>query len=334
MGVDNKKAKRKPGGGRKPSKPDYNPSATLQNQMDRAVELYSSKYRGREKEKNEKYYSRLLLCGECGRYFQAHATTRTLIWRCATRVSQHGQKQCRMEPIYEEQIQILLRRAFAEKFKLGEAVDTQVHEVMQMISQTPVNDVGKQALKPVVEKLREIHDFDRMEQEGDFLKRQLSALRYGICDANQHIRDIQAQKEDLKVRSEVLDFPVDKEAAAELENRLRREEEQLERLENEEKQQSEQVRYQEAYWKKLEQTYEIREKAIRWLETLPDGKEPVRLFLDEAVGTYVKAFMLSITVFSPKHFRIHWFDDTHTDVECDSVFEGYRQPGKIRRKKL
>ena len=29
--------KRKPGGGRKPSKPDYNPSAILQNQMDTAV---------------------------------------------------------------------------------------------------------------------------------------------------------------------------------------------------------------------------------------------------------------------------------------------------------
>ena len=40
MDVDNKKAKRKPGGGRKKSKPDYNPSAILQNQMDRAVELY------------------------------------------------------------------------------------------------------------------------------------------------------------------------------------------------------------------------------------------------------------------------------------------------------
>lgn len=34
--------KRKPGGGRKPSKPDYNPSATLQNQMDTAVALYST----------------------------------------------------------------------------------------------------------------------------------------------------------------------------------------------------------------------------------------------------------------------------------------------------
>lgn len=31
---------RKPGGDRKPSKPDYNPSAILQNQMDRVVELY------------------------------------------------------------------------------------------------------------------------------------------------------------------------------------------------------------------------------------------------------------------------------------------------------
>lgn len=40
MAVDNKKAKRKPGGGRKPSKPDYNPSAILQNQMDAAVALY------------------------------------------------------------------------------------------------------------------------------------------------------------------------------------------------------------------------------------------------------------------------------------------------------
>lgn len=42
MAVDNmkKKAKRKPGGGRKKSKPDYNPSAILQNQIDTAVALY------------------------------------------------------------------------------------------------------------------------------------------------------------------------------------------------------------------------------------------------------------------------------------------------------
>ena len=44
MAVDNmeKKAKRKPGGGRKKSKPDYNPSAILQNQIDAAVALYGT----------------------------------------------------------------------------------------------------------------------------------------------------------------------------------------------------------------------------------------------------------------------------------------------------
>ena len=42
MAVDNTKAKRKPGGGRKPSKPHYNPSVILQNQIDAAVALYST----------------------------------------------------------------------------------------------------------------------------------------------------------------------------------------------------------------------------------------------------------------------------------------------------
>ena len=123
---------------------------------------------------------------------------------------------------------------------------------------------------------------------------------------------------------------MDEETAAELETRLYHEEEQLEKLEHEAQQQAEQVRYMEAYWKKLEQTYEIREKTLNWLDSLTGGTQA---FLDEAVGTYVKAFVLSITIFSPKHFRIHWFDDTQTDVECDSVFEGYQQPGKFRRKK-
>lgn len=42
MAVENKNAKRKPGGGRKKSKPDYNPIVILQNQMDTAVALYST----------------------------------------------------------------------------------------------------------------------------------------------------------------------------------------------------------------------------------------------------------------------------------------------------
>ena len=312
---------------------NHHPAIISEELWQEAQEIWkanTANYRGIEKGRNERAYSKLLLCGECGRYFQGHSTTRTTIWWCATKVSQQGQKRCRMESVYEEQIQMMLRKAFAEKFKLGEKVDVEVHEVMQMISKAPINNVGTQSLKALTEKLREIHDFDRMEQEGDFLKRQLSAVNYSIRDANQHIRDIQAEKEALKVRSEVLGEPIDEEAAAELESRLHHEEEQLEKLEYEAQQQAERVRYMEAYWKKLEQTYEIREKTLNWLDSLTGGTQA---FLDEAVGTYVKAFVLSITIFSPKHFRIHWFDDTQTDVECDNVFEGYQQPGKIRRKK-
>lgn len=304
-------------------------SEELWQEAQEVWKVYTAKYRGIEKGRNERNYSKLLLCGECGRYFQGHSTTRTTIWRCATKLAQQGQKRCRMEPVYEEQIQALLRKAFAEKFKLGEKMDAEVHEVMQMISKAPIDNVRNQALRNLSEKLREIHDFDQMEQEGDFLKRQLSAVNYSIRDAHQHIRDIQAEKEALKVRSEVLGEPIEKEAVTELENRLLNEEEQLEKLEHEAQQQAEQVRYMEDYWKKLEQTYEIREKTLQWLDSLAGGTQ---MFLDEAVGTYVKAFVLSVTIFSPKHFRIHWFDDTCTDVECDSVFEGYQQPGMIRRK--
>lgn len=186
---------------------------------------YTANYRDIEKARNERNYSKLLLCGECGRYFQDRVTTRTTIWWCATKLSQQGQKRCQMESVYEEQIRMLLRKAFAEKFKLGEKVDTEVHEVMQMISTAPINNVGTQPSKALTEKMREIHDFDRMEQEGDFLKRQLTAVNYSIRDASQHIRDIRAEKEALKVRSEVLGEPVDAEAAAELEIRLHHEEE-------------------------------------------------------------------------------------------------------------
>lgn len=304
-------------------------SEELWQEAQEVWKVYTAKYRGIEKGRNERNYSKLLLCGECGRYFQGHSTTRTTIWRCATKLAQQGQKRCRMEPVYEEQIQALLRKAFAEKFKLGEKMDAEVHEVMQMISKAPIDNVRNQALRNLSEKLREIHDFDQMEQEGDFLKRQLSAVNYSIRDAYQHIRDIQAEKEALKVRSEVLGEPIEKEAVTELEDRLLNEEEQLEKLEHEAQQQAEQIRYMEDYWKKLEQTYEIREKTLQWLDSLAGGTQ---MFLDEAVGTYVKAFVLSVTIFSPKHFRIHWFDDTCTDVECDSVFEGYQQPGMIRRK--
>ena len=100
-------------------------SEELWQEAQEVWKAYTAKYRGIEKGRNERNYSKLLLCGECGRYFQGHSTTRTTIWRCATKLAQQGQKRCRMEAIYEEQIQALLRKAFAEKFYKPKADGTQ-----------------------------------------------------------------------------------------------------------------------------------------------------------------------------------------------------------------
>ena len=75
-------------------------SEELWQEAQEVWKAYTAKYRGIEKGRNERNYSKLLLCGECGRYFQGHSTTRTTIWRCATKLAQQGQKRCRMEPIY------------------------------------------------------------------------------------------------------------------------------------------------------------------------------------------------------------------------------------------
>lgn len=311
---------------------DHHPAIISEEVWQEAQEVWktnSAHYVGSRAEKPLRPYSKLLVCGMCGQYFTLHDTTRTTIWRCATMVYQHGQKQCRMERIYEEQIRMILRKAFAEKFSLGKAdeVDADVSEVMRVLSAEKGS--ADSPLNPVLEKLREVHDFDRMEEEGDFLKRQLSALQYSIRDAKQHIRDIEAEKEAVRVRCEILNEPLDERKKAELEERTKQEKERLRQLENEKQQQEEKIQYQEAYWKKLEQTYEIRGKAIAWLET----QGGVHGFLDGAIGDYVKAFILSVTVISPRHFKIHWFDDTHTEVEVDSEFEGYQLPGRIRRRK-
>ena len=311
---------------------DHHPAIISEELWQEAQEVWkvnSAHYVGPRAEKPLRPYSKLLVCGMCGQYFTLHDTTRTTIWRCATMVYQHGQKQCRMEKVYEEQIRMILRKAFAEKFSLGKAdeIDADVSEVMRVLSAE--KHLTDRPLIPVLEKLREIHDFDRMEEEGDFLKRQLSALQYTIRDTKQHIRDIEAEMDVARVRSELLNEPLNEEAQKELDERIRQEREQLGRLECEEQQQKERLQYQEAYWRKLEQTYEIREKAIAWLET----QNSVQDFLKGAVETYVKAFILSITVVSPRHFKIHWFDDSHTEVEVDSVFEGYQLPGRIRRRK-
>ena len=54
------------------------------------------------------------------------------------------------------------------------------------------------------------------------------------------------------------------------------------------------------------------------------GREGTVAFLNGLTGEHCKAFILSITVYSPLKYSVHWFDDTRTKVEMDSNIEDFR----------
>lgn len=60
--------KRKPGGGRKPSKPDYNPSAILQNQIVKMLQKKNYK-KSSHKPQTAPKMIRGCVCGLCGPFY-------------------------------------------------------------------------------------------------------------------------------------------------------------------------------------------------------------------------------------------------------------------------
>ena len=74
----------------------------------------------------------------------------------------------------------------------------------------------------------------------------------------------------------------------------------------------------------LEADYVWREKTILWMSGLPYGQEGLVEFLNGMTAEYVKAFAISIMVYSPLKYTVHWFDDTRTDVTMDSSITDYR----------
>ncbi len=85
------------------------------------------------------------------------------------------------------------------------------------------------------------------------------------------------------------------------------------------------LKHLEEYWAMLEEDYEVRKEAIIWLRTLTGDKERNEKFLYGATHEYIKAFILSIVVYSPYNYRVRWFDDVITDVEMSTNVEDHRR---------
>lgn len=86
----------------------------------------------------------------------------------------------------------------------------------------------------------------------------------------------------------------------------------------------EELKHREEYWAVLEEDYEIRREAIAWLRTLKEDEAGVNEFFRGLMGKYVKAFVISITVYSPIEYEVRWFDETETKVELDTNIRDHR----------
>lgn len=77
----------------------------------------------------------------------------------------------------------------------------------------------------------------------------------------------------------------------------------------------------EGYWKELEEDYELRVEASRWVKELSRGKNGCKEFLNGITGRYFRAFVLDITIYSQKQYTIRWFDNTCTSIDLMSEAE-------------
>lgn len=146
-----------------------------------------------------------------------------------------------------------------------------------------------------------------------------------ISEAAERRRILTTQRDTMEIRKDLLnDAMVDGSTLAALEFRIREESDRIRNAETEKKKFEQKLFHLEQYWEQLEAGHEERDRALEWIETLPEGREGTIAFLNGLTDTYVKAFALSITVHDPLHYTVHWFDDTSTDVEMYSNVEDYR----------
>ena len=174
-------------------------------------------------------------------------------------------------------------------------------------------------------RLENVQKSDNMERDRGFLKRQIDAQQVTITEAEKRIRRLISQKDTLETRRNLLgDATVTEEEIVSVNGRLEMENARLQEAQEEKNKLEQRLTDMEDYWDKLETNHEEREKALEWMETLPEGHEGTVAFLNGLTSEYVRAFALSITVYDPLHYSVHWFDDTRTEVEMYSNVEDYR----------
>ncbi|MDO5425074.1 MAG: recombinase family protein [Eubacteriales bacterium] len=247
-------------------------------------------------------FSGRLVCGQCGRFYHTRNRQSHPIWFCPSSVLNNGKKVCQATRVYEEQIILMFRKAVVERFKLAELCEPAwVQEAV-----LPAGAAGCDFVSQMCERLEDHQNSDCMERDCAFLKKQILAASTSRAGLEKKRMELDAKGYLTTERRGVLN-------------------EKLENAREEERNFTERLKHLETYREELEADFAWRAKAIEWMRHLPPGQKGIAGFLEGITAEYMKAFVLSITIDSPKKYRIHWFDDVWTEVEMDSEIEDHRE---------
>ena len=315
---------------------DHHPAIISREQFERVQKVRqgnAARFGNRGKRTDHPFSGRLI-CAHCGRAFNIRNASHYPIWFCPTSALNNGKGVCHAEKIYEEQAVRMFRKAFTDRFHLlSEPVldDVTAADILsgrygeEESSCCHFDQRADRFVEQIRQRLVNIQKMDFMERDRGFLKRQIEALKVTISEAESRRRILTTQRDTLGIRKELLnDAMVDGSTLAALENRIQEESDRIRNAEKEKEKLEQRLSHLESYWEQLEAGHEERDRALEWIETLPEGQEGTVAFLNGLTSAYVKAFALSITVHDPLHYTVHWFDDTSTDVEMYSNVEDYR----------
>lgn len=279
-----------------------------------------------------KAFSGRLICAECGRFYHVtNSNNAHPIWRCPTSSLNNGKGVCHAEKVYEEQIVRVFRKAVLERFRLTVKPihdNVAIADIMSGRYKEQYDNFSSEAdtfVEQMLARLENIQRLDFMERDRAFYKKQIASAHLSVENTNKKIRLLKSQVDVMQTRLELLgDAMIDEKAIQEKKQLIDKLEQSVKEDEASEAKLTERLDYLEKYWDELEADFERREKAIEWMKKLPAGREGIVAFLNGMTEEHCKAFILSMTIYSPLKYTVHWFDDTKTDVEMDSNIEDYR----------
>lgn len=244
-----------------------------------------------------------VVCGKCGRVYQLkNSTEEHQIWQCPLSVQNtHSRLVCDEPGLYDVQLYRVVKKGFAERFHMLEFLDKDGE-----VGNTPDDFLQKMSMRFEQQVL-----YDTVEEDRAFLKRRYSAA---------HSLEQQNSKRLQNIRKVMVSV-----SEGELMEKLRAVESRCqfdynknmeERMELEEE-----VKRMERYWMDLENDYGYRKEALKWLRAMPGGKEGILELMQGLTSEHLKAWVMKLTVESPFHYRILWYDNHTTEVHLRDNLE-------------